>query len=60
MKGSKITFDSELVEQGPRELYVAMSIIRTNLRNDLDDSKELLELVNQSLLAIRESIKVKK
>jgi hypothetical protein len=59
-KGNKITFDSELVEQSPRELYVAMSIIRTNLRNDLDDSRELLKLVNQSLLAIRESSRVKK
>lgn len=60
IKGNKITFDSELVEQGPRDLYVAMSIIHSNLKNDLDDSKELLELVVQSQTAIRESIKVKK
>ncbi|RHW74753.1 hypothetical protein [Colwellia sp. RSH04] len=60
IEGNKITFDSDLVEQDPRELYVAMSIIRTNLKNDLNDSIELLEFVIKSLTAIRKSIKVKK
>lgn len=60
LKGNKITFDSELVEQAPRELFVAMSIIRTNLLNDLNDSKALLALINQSLTVIRDEIKDKK
>lgn len=60
LKGNKITFDSELVEQAPRKLYVAMSIIRTNLQNDLNDSNVLLALIKQALTSIREEIKVKK
>lgn len=60
LKGNKITFDSELVEKNPRELYIAMSIIRTNLQNDLSDSKELLKLINQSVTVIRQEIQLKK
>jgi hypothetical protein len=60
LKGNKITFDSELVEKDPRELYIAMSIIRTNLRNDLNDSKALLELITQALTVIRKDIQIKK
>jgi hypothetical protein len=60
LKGNKITFDSELVEKNPRELYIAMSIIRTNLRNDLDDSKALLELIKRAITVIRKDIKIKK
>lgn len=60
LKGNKITFDSELVEKNPRELYIAMSIIRTNLRNDLDDSKALLELIKRAITVIRKDIQIKK
>jgi hypothetical protein len=60
LKGNKITFDSELVEKNPRELYIAMSIIRTNLRNDLDDSKALLELIRRAITVIRKDIQIKK
>jgi hypothetical protein len=60
LKGNKITFDSELVEKNPRELYIAMSIIRTNLRNDLDDSKALLELITRAITVIRKDIQIKK
>lgn len=28
LEGNKLTFDTRLVEEDPRELYVAMSIIR--------------------------------
>ena len=56
LPGNKLTFDNELVEKNTRELYVAMSIIRTNLRNDLKDSEELLGLVTQSLEILKEEI----
>jgi len=59
IRGNKITFDSILVEQDPRELYVAMSIIRTNLKNDLNDSKALLALISESLIIIRTKLKLK-
>jgi hypothetical protein len=59
-KGNKLTFDSQLVEQDPREIYVAMSILRTNLRNDLTDSEKILTLVNQTLGIIRDEVEVRK
>lgn len=56
-QGNTLTFDAELVEQDTQELYVAMSIIRTNLNNDLKDTKELLNLVNQSLAILKDDAK---
>jgi len=49
LSGNKLTFDAELMEKDPREIYVAMSIIRSNLRYDLNDSEQLLTLVDQTL-----------
>lgn len=54
--GNRLTFDSQLVEQDPRQLYVAMSIIRANLSYDLDDSEEVRTLVNLTLNIIRDEI----
>ncbi|TLU65292.1 hypothetical protein FE810_08335 [Thalassotalea litorea] len=59
LEGNRITFDSELVEQDPRELYVAMSIILSNLKYDLEDSKELHETINNSLVVISNEIDAK-
>jgi hypothetical protein len=56
LEGNKLTFDAQLVEEDPRKLYVAMSIIRTNLRNDLADSEEILQLTNEALDVIREEL----
>ncbi|MEL0035930.1 MAG: hypothetical protein VW882_05960 [Gammaproteobacteria bacterium] len=56
LQGNRLTFDNELVEKNTRELYVAMSIIRTNLRSDLKDSEELLELVTHSLDILKKEI----
>lgn len=58
-KENRITFDAELVEQDPRELFVAMSIIRTNLKNDLDDSKMLRVMIEGALTAIRKEMSIK-
>ena len=55
LEGNTITFDAEKVEQDPRELYVALSILRTNLRNDLADSQEMLGLIEEALDAIRQN-----
>jgi|GEM_PF-2378543 len=57
LEGNKLTFDAQLVEEDPRELYVAMSIIRTNLRYDLLDSEEILQLTNEALAVIRDELK---
>lgn len=55
--GNKLTFDAELLEKDPREIYVAMSIIRSNLRYDLNDSEQLLALIDQTLDLVRTQIK---
>ena len=59
LEGNQLTFDAEMVEKNPRELYVAMSILRTNLGNDLTDTVELLGLVNTSLDIIRDEVEEK-
>jgi hypothetical protein len=59
LQGNKLTFDAEMVERNPRDLYVAMSIIRSNLGYDLADSEEVLSLVNAALGIVREEIEVR-
>ncbi|MFN3237403.1 MAG: hypothetical protein ACE37D_10105 [Pseudomonadales bacterium] len=56
LEGNKLTFDAQLVEEDPRELYVALSIIRTNLHYDLSDSEEILQLTKEALDVIREEL----
>ncbi len=53
LEGNQLTFDAQLVEEDPREIYVAMSIIRANLLYDLSDSEEILQLTNEALDVIR-------
>ena len=57
---NRLTFDVLMVDENPRELYVAMSILRTNLRYDSNDSEELLNLVNLSLGIIRDEVEIKR
>ena len=54
LEGNAITFDAEKVEEDPRELYVALSIIRTNLENDLTDSEAMLTLIEEALGVLRQ------
>ncbi len=56
LAGNELTFDAEMVERNPRELYVAMSIIRSNLRYDLKDSQQLLALVQLAVTQIDEEL----
>ena len=56
LNGNKLTFDAESLEKDPREIYVAMSIIRSNLRYDLNDSEHLLALIDQTLDLVRTQI----
>ncbi|WOJ92910.1 hypothetical protein R0135_14100 [Congregibacter variabilis] len=51
--GNSLTFDAQRVEADPRELYVAMSIIRANLGYDLHDSEKLLVLIEETLTIVR-------
>lgn len=55
-QGNRMTFDAELVEKDTRELYIAMSIIRSNLIYDLEDSQELLSIIDRSLIVINAEI----
>lgn len=55
-QGNRMIFDAELVEKDTRELYIAMSIIRSNLIYDLEDSQELLSIINRSLTVINAEI----
>jgi hypothetical protein len=56
LNGNKLTIDAESLGKDPREIYVAMSIIRSNLRYDLNDSEHLLALIDQTLHLVRTQI----
>lgn len=56
LNGNKLTIDAESLEKDPREIYVAMSIIRSNLHYDLNDSEHLLALIDQTLDLVRTQI----
>lgn len=54
-----MTFDASMIAEKRRELFVALTIIRSNLNYDLKDSENLLEMIKTNQALVRPEIRSK-